>query len=219
MTHILSQKSRKYFVGLFLVGISAVALAACSSRPADLDTTNPGADTTDTKSSVAACAQPIGSMADELKLEFDKTETFGAQDNAYALTYPTKGGWQVTDSGDIVSMFVNMKNFDLTTILNVQMTQNFGKMKLDKLAESRLNALKTEANFQLVEDCATEIKGVPARKITWTGDFGSWKNLKAYEYVLEKNDKVFNIRYMANQSHFDKYAGSAEKIVSSLDVK
>ena len=214
---LLSQKSLKYLSSIFMVGVCTVVLSACIPGSGG-ETAESDSPTKVAESSVPACEEPFSPAPDPLNMTLDKTETFGAQDDAYTLSYPTQGGWEVTDHGDAVTMFVNLRKFEVKNVMSFMVTPNGAYMTMDQYGEGILNGLKANPNFELVSDCMTEINGMPARKIVWTGDSGSFKNVKGVEYLLIKGEKAFRVQFESSVDYFDKYVGSAEKIISSLQI-
>lgn len=142
--------------------------------------------------------------------------------NAFSIQYP--GNWDLDQTGYEGTTFVVRSELTSTQDLfpeNVNLIIHDLRgttIYLDKLVKQSESAFQTTLeNFKLIESKRLKDTG-EYHKIVFTGDKGKTK-LKFVQYLRMKGIKAYVITFAAEQSQFENYKETGEKILGSFKIK
>lgn len=142
-------------------------------------------------------------------------------ESAYSIQYPSN--WTLDQTGaQGVTFVINSEPTgfnDFKESVNLIIHDLRGTtINLDKLVkQSESTFPATVVNFKLIESTRLKDSG-EYHKIVFTGDKGKLK-LKFVQYLRVKGIKAYVTTFTAEQSQFDSYKETGEKILSSFKVK
>lgn len=140
----------------------------------------------------------------------------------YSIQYPAN--WDLDQSGHMGTTFlINSKLIseqgqyieNVNLIIHDLRGSTIYLNKFVKMTESKLPTILT--NFTLIESKRVNDKG-EFHKIIFTGDQGNTK-LKFEQYLWVKGIRAYVLTFTADQTQFDNYQQTGEKILNSFKIK
>lgn len=106
---------------------------------------------------------------------------------------------------------------NLTTVSVVSLNMSVGS--LSDYTNNRIETLKSNANYTLIESGNTTLAGNPAYKAVYTLNYAGI-SAKIMEIWTIKDDKTYTITFTTtNPENYDRYLNTAQKMIDSFKIK
>lgn len=144
-------------------------------------------------------------------------------DNTYSINYPDN--WVLNTSGQMGSSFIlftplSSKQDQFRENVNLIIQDLTGhNLDLDKYVALSENQIKTMVtNGEIIESKRITTGNLDYQKVIYTGKQGLF-NLKFEQYFWVIGNKAFILTFTCEESQFDNYQATAEKIMNSFKIK
>jgi len=167
---------------------------------------------------LTACGQTAGNKTQTEALDGWKSMT----ENNYSINYPDN--WELNKSGQMGTSFIlfsplssEQDQFKENVNLLVQDLAGHN-LNLDKYVEISENQIKTMiTDGNIIESKRITTEPLNYQKVIYTGKQGIY-NLKFEQYYWVVDDKAYILTLTCEESQFDNYQATGEKILKSFNL-